>query len=133
VTFRVKVIITLLAIFSLQQQFLYMQISYSIVTFCFFYMKFNAYHWLNLSCVPLYIPLVKAKKLSKKSSKKRRFRFGFHSSSVFVNFMRQNNNNPLIGNVLNEDHQIIVLNQKPKITNYLLIIINFAILPEPKI
>jgi hypothetical protein len=43
--------------------------------------------------------------------------------------MRQNNNNPLIGNVLNEDQQIIVLNQKP----YLLIIINFATLAEQKI
>jgi hypothetical protein len=46
--------------------------------------------------------------------------------------MRQNNNNPLIGNMLNEDHKIIVHNQKPKITNFLLIIINFAILSEQK-
>jgi hypothetical protein len=46
--------------------------------------------------------------------------------------MRQNNNNPLIGNMLNEDHKIIVHNQKPKITNFLLIIINFAILAEQK-
>jgi hypothetical protein len=35
--------------------------------------------------------------------------------------------------VLNEDHKIIVHNQKPKITNFLLIIINFAILAEQKI
>jgi hypothetical protein len=46
--------------------------------------------------------------------------------------MRQNNNNSLIGNMLNEDYKIIVHNQKPKITNFLLIIINFAILAEQK-
>jgi hypothetical protein len=47
--------------------------------------------------------------------------------------MRQNNNNPLIGNMLNdEDHKIIVHNQKPKITNFLLININDAILAEKK-
>jgi hypothetical protein len=46
--------------------------------------------------------------------------------------MRQNNNNPLIGNMLNEDHKIIVHNQEPKITNCLLININFAILSEQK-
>jgi hypothetical protein len=35
--------------------------------------------------------------------------------------------------MLNEDHKIIVVhNQKPKITNFLLIIINFAILSEQK-
>jgi hypothetical protein len=38
------------AIFSLQQQFFCMQNSYPIVTFCFFYMEFAAYHWLNVSC-----------------------------------------------------------------------------------
>jgi hypothetical protein len=47
--------------------------------------------------------------------------------------MRQNNNNQLIGNMLNEDHKIIVHNQKPKITNFLLIITNFAILAEKKL
>jgi hypothetical protein len=36
---------------------------------------------------------------------------------VFVNFMRQNNNNPLIGNVLNEDHKSLVHNQILKATN----------------
>jgi hypothetical protein len=46
------------AFFSLQQQFLCMQNSYPIVTFCFFYMEFAGYHWLNVSCVPLYIPLI---------------------------------------------------------------------------
>jgi hypothetical protein len=46
--------------------------------------------------------------------------------------MRQNKNNPLIGNMLNEDHKIIVHNQKPKITNFLLININFAIWAEQK-
>jgi hypothetical protein len=47
--------------------------------------------------------------------------------------MRENNNNPLIGNVLNEDHKTTVHNQKPKITNFLLIIMNFVILAEQKI
>jgi hypothetical protein len=49
--------------------------------------------------------------------------------------MRQNNNNPnpLIGNVLNADHKALVHNQKPTITNFLIIIINFAILAEQKI
>jgi hypothetical protein len=34
--------------------------------------------------------------------------------------------------MLNEDHKIIVHNQKPKITSFSLIIINFAILAEQK-
>jgi hypothetical protein len=43
--------------------------------------------------------------------------------------MRQSNDNPLIGNVLNEENSL-VHNKKPKITNFLLIIINFAILAD---
>jgi hypothetical protein len=46
--------------------------------------------------------------------------------------MRQNNYNPLIENVLKEDHKSLVHNQKPKITNFSFIIINFAILAEQK-
>jgi hypothetical protein len=46
--------------------------------------------------------------------------------------MRQNYNGPLIENMLNEDYKIIVHTQKPKIKNFLLIIINFAILAEQK-
>jgi hypothetical protein len=42
----------LVEIKSIQQQFLYMQNSYPIVTFSFLYMEFARYHWLNVICVP---------------------------------------------------------------------------------
>jgi hypothetical protein len=54
-----------LAIFSLQQQFFATTIACNfnthrdvLVFFIWSLPKFAAYHWLNVSCVPLYIPLV---------------------------------------------------------------------------
>jgi hypothetical protein len=54
------------------------------------------------------VPLLACCK-SIKIIKKKKVRFDvFVHRLVFVNFMRQNNNNSLIGNVLNEDHKFII-------------------------